>query len=896
MILYSALVVLVGSLAAPGVVSVAPPGRATLSTAASTTVPSLLPSAPAAIASTGAPTALPVSPRASPIGAWLNVTTPASPSARYSAALGNDPTDHGVVMFGGISGSGYPNDTWVFSNGTWSDLTPTAGTPPSGRYGASLTYDARDGYTLLTGGEGGSCYVYCNDTWEFASGHWSPLPSPGFLFQGTRGYTTLMTTYDSADGYVLAISAGFTCGPVGTWTFAGGAWTNLTLQRGGNASTVPPCAEDSKLVDDPANHGVLLFGGWLKSPRTGVYYPANSTWFYSNGSWTNLTAQLALHPPNYDYGTDVVFDPAAQRVLFFASGSTWTFNGTWQNVTAAGGPPRASYSALGWDGADNVSVLFGGLRGSYGTNATWEWTTELIAVTAVVAPNPVDVGAVATFTATSEGGIAPFRYAWQFGDTGTSSAASPGHLYNAAGTYTANLTVQDAAGTSRSTQIRVAVLAAPSAAVSAEPNPSEVGVAARFTAGVTGGTGNVTYAWEFGDGTAVSSAAPTHTYLQAGNYSVTVWANDTGGGTGTANLTERVHAALAVQISESPATPDLGELVNFTANVSGGVAPYVFSWAFGDGGTGGDLSNISHIFTTNGPFSSVVTVTDGIGGTARAAVNSTVALNLSILATWAIGAAPLAVAFTSHVVGGVPGYTYAWTFGDGATSASPSPDHVYRTPGYYTADLTVVDRAARAVQALWNVYVAAGGGPLSVAMGATPATVPIGGAVYLTATVSGGIGGYVLHWSNGSLACQSARLLEEACAADRAGSYTVAVSLTDSAGHAAQGSAVVAVGAATVIEPPHTGSPGWSAVLGQDAPWILALIGGVGIGMIVRSVARGPSFRRPPARSALYDAYALSPGKAHDAGASGATGTGAGATDDGIPPAPPEDDPVPDLI
>src|SRR5262245_35603793 len=56
------------------------------------------------------------------------------------------------------------------------------------------------------------------------------------------------------------------------------------------------------------------------------------------------------------------------------------------------------------------------------------------------------------------------------------------------------------------------------------------------------------------------------------------------------------------------------------------------------------------------------------------------------------GAPPLQVAFrgTGHDPDGkIAGYR--WDFGDGASSTDQHPTHVYRTPGTYTATLTVTD-------------------------------------------------------------------------------------------------------------------------------------------------------------------------------------------------------------
>lgn len=49
------------------------------------------------------------------------------------------------------------------------------------------------------------------------------------------------------------------------------------------------------------------------------------------------------------------------------------------------------------------------------------------------------------------------------------------------------------------------------------------------------------------------------------------------------------------------------------------------------------------------------------------------------------------VSFTGAAAGGTAPYTYAWDFGDGSTSTSQNPTHIYTVAGVYTATLTVTD-------------------------------------------------------------------------------------------------------------------------------------------------------------------------------------------------------------
>src|SRR5213596_304447 len=84
--------------------------------------------------------------------------------------------------------------------------------------------------------------------------------------------------------------------------------------------------------------------------------------------------------------------------------------------------------------------------------ATTAATTVSVTITSVIPPLTVDfsfspsspnVGQSVSFTPTVSGGTAPYTYAWDFGDGGTSTAANPNHTYSTAGSFTAKLTVTD---------------------------------------------------------------------------------------------------------------------------------------------------------------------------------------------------------------------------------------------------------------------------------------------------------------------------------------------------------------------------------------------------------------------------------------------------------------------
>jgi PKD repeat protein len=82
------------------------------------------------------------------------------------------------------------------------------------------------------------------------------------------------------------------------------------------------------------------------------------------------------------------------------------------------------------------------------------------------------------------------------------------------------------------------------------------------------------------------------------------------------------------------------------------------------------------------------------------------AFEVVIYAEPQMGNAPLRVAFESDSRGPLGGvYTYAWDFGDGATSDEAAPAHVFEAPGEYAVRLTLTESGGAAGQATTTVTV-----------------------------------------------------------------------------------------------------------------------------------------------------------------------------------------------
>jgi PKD repeat protein len=192
------------------------------------------------------------------------------------------------------------------------------------------------------------------------------------------------------------------------------------------------------------------------------------------------------------------------------------------------------------------------------------WNQGSVPLTASAAGTPASGNAPlhVSFTGSASGGTAPYSYSWNFGDgSAASTAQNPSHTYSAAGTYTAKLTVTDSAApanTATSTvTIKVSAVGSPlTATASAVPASGQVPLNVSFTGSASGGTPPYSYSWNFGDGSAASTAQnPSHTYSNAGNYTATLTVTDSAAPASTASSTVAISAT---PIAGTPPGPPTG--------------------------------------------------------------------------------------------------------------------------------------------------------------------------------------------------------------------------------------------------------------------------------------------------------------------------------------------------
>ncbi|WP_427895355.1 PKD domain-containing protein [Kribbella sp. GL6] len=152
------------------------------------------------------------------------------------------------------------------------------------------------------------------------------------------------------------------------------------------------------------------------------------------------------------------------------------------------------------------------------------------------------------------------------------------------------------------------------ASASGTPSTGNAPLTVSFRGSATGGTAPYSYSWNFGDGSAVSTAQnPSHTYTTAGTYTATLTVTDSSSKTATSTVTTTVGAVgspLTATASGNPTSGQVPLTTNFSGTATGGTPSYSYSWNFGDGSAASSAQNPSHTYTTAGTYTATLTVTD----------------------------------------------------------------------------------------------------------------------------------------------------------------------------------------------------------------------------------------------------------------------------------------------
>ncbi len=200
------------------------------------------------------------------------------------------------------------------------------------------------------------------------------------------------------------------------------------------------------------------------------------------------------------------------------------------------------------------------------------------------------------------------------------------------------------------------------------------------------GAPQLSYTWDFGDGSPTeNTVSPSHTF-PAGVFTVTLTDTIFGWTTNCAHDTSMSTAANIVADYSFVTTNLTSNFTDLTVNddVTGS-----WLWDFGDGNTS-TQQNPTHIYAAPGTYTVCLTSTNSC-------ISDSVCQSVTVCSpptpSYTFNANSLTVDFTdgSTVSGGT---SWLWDLGDGNTSTQQNPSHTYSAAGTYTVCLTVTDGCA----------------------------------------------------------------------------------------------------------------------------------------------------------------------------------------------------------
>ncbi|MBN1167917.1 MAG: PKD domain-containing protein [Methanospirillaceae archaeon] len=311
----------------------------------------------------------------------------------------------------------------------------------------------------------------------------------------------------------------------------------------------------------------------------------------------------------------------------------------------------------------------------------------------------------------------PLEWVWDFGDETTSLEQNPLHVYTQPGTYSVDLFVSNPAGMDHKIIAGyITVLSPveiPDAEFSAAPRSGYAPLAVYFTDQSTGDP--ETWQWDFGDGSVSTERNPSYVYTEEGMYTVSLTvANSAGQSEEIKNnyiIVEPEPIPVQAAFIGEPRYGNAPLTVQFTDLSTGG--PESWLWSFGDGTTSTERNPV-HVYKEPGIYTVYLTVMRGSDRSTE--------IQSEYITVYPGGEPPVADFIGTPTAGNIPLHVqftdislnepefWSWNFGDGQTSQSRNPTHIFQAEGSYTITLSVRNAWGESTE-IKRDYIAAKGIP-----------------------------------------------------------------------------------------------------------------------------------------------------------------------------------------
>jgi PKD repeat protein len=222
------------------------------------------------------------------------------------------------------------------------------------------------------------------------------------------------------------------------------------------------------------------------------------------------------------------------------------------------------------------------------------------------------------------------------------------------------------------------------------------------------GTKGLDYVWDFGDGTGSTEQSPSHTYTNAGNYTVKLTVTDSDGITDSDSIFVEVLNVRPIAKAGGARTVFEGTQVTFDGSDSWDTASdlplLTYEWDFGDGSTTGvskDNKVVSHTYADSGIYVVRLVVRDDDWTEGNFAqfqsqvitISGAASGNGTVSFTFGGSGAPGSGSNSTNGTGGGGNETWDvyWDFGDGSYTEGTNVTHTFSEDGIYVVTLILTD-------------------------------------------------------------------------------------------------------------------------------------------------------------------------------------------------------------
>ncbi|TRZ75590.1 MAG: PKD domain-containing protein, partial [Bacteroidetes bacterium] len=550
--------------------------------------------------------------------------------------------------------------------------------------------------------------------WDFGDGGTSALQNPTYLF-GLAGihYVTLTVTNSSGCTHSIQLPVNVYPQPVTSFTFstptcAGGTVTFTDVSTTGHGYITQRAWDfgdgNTQTTAAPTVTHTYATGGLYqiiltvttsdnctgtKTLPVSIQYPPLAAFTYANSLCMLSPVQFTDNSQNNGGGQITQW-----RWNFGDPGSGGNNNSNQQS-------PVHSFSS-----ASTFHVQLIALNADGCSDTTTQDVIINASPTADFTVTNVCQGNPAAFTDASSGGTI-VSWSWNFGDGGTSTAQNPTYTYGNPGNYNVILTVTESNGCVGTKAKLIQVFGTPVPQFTFSP-PTSSTHSVQFTDHSTTAHGSIhDWYWDFGDGSTVHIVFPAsqnvkHKYAGGGIYNVTLAITTTDSCNNSIILP--VTVAFQPTANFSNASGPCALMPNqFTdlSQANGGTPLTAWLWNFGDPTTGinntSNQQNPTHTFSTGGPFTVKLQITNSSGCTDT--ISKGITVNAAPVSAFSFDTAcinsPTQFHDSSTTAAGTIN-AWLWNFGDPSSgtnniSTLQNPIHTYTSPGNYMVKLTVTN-------------------------------------------------------------------------------------------------------------------------------------------------------------------------------------------------------------